>query len=511
MHDYRAEERVDVRRYTAAVRRSRGLIVAIVVAFTGIVLGVSLLVPDVYRSNAKLLLEESTGLLGESDAQSVERRLSTMEALLTTPNVLQAAAASLPGETEQSLEESISAESDPQANIITVEASDGDPQVAARMANAVASAFLDQRANVERELLEQTREQLERQVVELQGEPGADSQVAAIRARISELSVGEGSVGSDLRLAQAAEPSSTPASPRPFRNAVLAFFAALFIAVLVALGRDQFTPRVSSSRELGRLLDLPVLVGVPYVSRTGARRRSLSGAELEAYETLAASLRLTLPKDRSPHVILVTGTLHAEGKTTATARLGRALAQSGNRTVLVSADLRVPRLQEMFNLKLGVGLSDLLAQPSHGNGKFPASRMKRATHTVLREQVGRTRGRLDVITSGAKSQEPGRLITSDRMADFIAYMRTLDYDYVLLDAPPLIGIVDSQVLARHVDEVLLVNRLDQLTLEQVQESRDVIDRFPKRPFGVVVIGVRGDVSPYYLQARSPLLGESAPT
>lgn len=500
-----------MRRYTAALRRSRGLIVAIVVVFTGVVLGASLLVPDVYRANAKLLLEESTGLLGESDAQSIERRLSTMAELLTTPDVLQAAAASLPGETEQSLEDSISAESDPQANIVNVAASNGDPEVAARMANAVATAFLDQRTEVEGELLEQAREQLERQVALLQREPGNDSQISAIQERISELSVGEGSIGSDLRLAQAAEPPSTPASPRPFRNAVLALFGALFIAVLVVLGRDQLTPRVSSSRELGRLLDLPVLIGVPYVSHRGARRRSLSGAELEAYEALAASLRLTLPKERSPHVILVTGTRHAEGKTTATARLGLALAQSGSRTVLISADLRVPRLQEMFNLKLNVGLSDLLMQPSRGDGKFPPSRMKRATHTVLREQVGRTRGQLDVITSGSKSREPGRLITSDRMADFIAYMRTLDYDYVLLDAPPLVGIVDSQVLARHADEVLLVNRLDQLTLEQVQESRDVIDRLPKRPYGVVVIGVRGEVSPYYLQARSPLLGEGAPS
>lgn len=498
-----------MRRYTAALRRSRWLIVAIVAAFTGVVLTVSLVMPDVYRATAKLLVEESTGLFSDADAELVERRLSTMEALLTTPDVLGAAAARLPGETQESLEGSISAVLDPDVNIVNVSATNGDPRVAAEIANAVANAFIEQQAEVERGLLERTRDQLEEQLVELRSEAGADAEIAAIQQRISELSVGEGSVGSDLRLAQAAEPPSTPASPRPFRNAVLAFFAALFMAVLVVLGRDQFTPRVSNSRELGRLLDLPVLVGIPYVSRRGPRRRSLSGAELEAYEALAASLKLTLPKDRSPQVILVTGTLHAEGKTTATARLGQALAQSGSRTLLVSADLRVPRLQEMFNLKLDIGLSDLLAQPTRGGGSFPEGRMKRATRTVLREQAGRTRARLDVITSGSKSREPGRLITSDRMTNFVAHIRTLDYDYILVDAPPLIGIVDSQVLAGHADEIILVNRLDQLTLEQVQESRDVIDRLPKRPFGVVVIGVRGDVSPYYLQARPSLLEEQA--
>jgi Mrp family chromosome partitioning ATPase len=86
-------------------------------------------------------------------------------------------------------------------------------------------------------------------------------------------------------------------------------------------------------------------------------------------------------------------------------------------------------------------------------------------------------------------------------------VRGLEYDYVLIDAPPLFGIADSQAVARYVDEVLLVNRLDRLTLEHVDELRDVLDRLRLRPLGIVVIGARGEISPYYTQRRPGLFAE----
>jgi Mrp family chromosome partitioning ATPase len=95
------------------------------------------------------------------------------------------------------------------------------------------------------------------------------------------------------------------------------------------------------------------------------------------------------------------------------------------------------------------------------------------------------------------------------VASFIEQVRSLDYDYVLIDAPPLLGIADSQVLARHVSDMLLVHRLDRITLEHLAELRDVLDRLPSRAIGTIVIGVRGEVSPYYVARRGSLY-EDAP-
>jgi capsular exopolysaccharide synthesis family protein len=503
------EERVEVRRYLDALSRSRWTIVAVVVLMTGVVVTVSLLLPDSYRATTRLVFEQTTTAFGEADEASTRRRLATTETLLTSQQVLDTAARRVPGaEDGDDIAGKVTSSVEDDANIINISGSDEDPETAARIANAVAAAFLSEREEVERERLAQARQQLEDEIIALQGAPNADVQIGAIRERISELAVGEASAGADLTVAERAEPPSEPASPRPVRNGVLAFFGSLFLAILFVLGRDQLTPRVSGPRELGRLLDLPVLIGVPYVGGRRGRRRVLSGVELEAYQTLRSSIELTVSSDRRQHQMLMTGALHAEGKTTATARLGRAMAQAGHRVLLVSADLRVPKLHAMFNLPLGVGLADILAVLDWDTKTFDDDLLTRATHEVIGPAEGAARrGELHVITSGTKAKDPGRLVAGPAMKTFLEQVRGLDYDYVLIDAPPLLGIADSQALARYVDDVLLVNRLDRLTLEHVDELRDVIDRLHLRPLGIVVIGARGEISPYYMQRRPGLFAE----
>ena len=389
-----SEERVDVRRYHDALRRSRWLIASIVLGLTAVVVIVSLALPKVYTATTRLVLEETESVFSENNAESTRRRLVTIETLLTARQVLDAVAEEV-GESEDSLEGKVTSEVDEEANIVSISAEADDPDKAARIANAVAAAFLDERTRLERDRLERARANLEEEITRLEGTPNADVQIGAIRERISELTVSEGGAGSDLLVAERAEPPSAATSPRPVRNGVLALFGGLFLGVLIALGRDQLTPRVSGPRELGRLLDLPVLVGVPYVRKQvlGKRMRMLSGVEAEAYQTLRAALDLALPADEK-HVILVTGAVHAEGKTTATARTGRALAEGGHNTLIVSADLRVPRLHEVFDLKPGIGLADILTKLEHDGGGFDVGILREAIHP-RQQQTYKQRGHRD--------------------------------------------------------------------------------------------------------------------
>ena len=475
------------------------MIVVIVVAVTAIALVVSLSLPDTYVATTRIVLDEQASALTQPDASSTERELATINQVLTTPAVLDAAAARVPGVSAGDID--VTSSVDPQGNLISINVADQDPVTAARTANAVALAFLEERARRERQRIRSARATLESEIASLQGTPNADVQIAAVRERISELTVNEGSAGTDLQVAERATVPDQPSSPRPVRNSVLAFFAALFLAVLIALGRDQLVPRVAGPREIGRMLDVPVFGGIPYVSRRW-RRRVMSGAEIESYQTIRAALELVLPADQ-PRMLLVTGAMHAEGKTTATARLGRVLAQGGRRVLLVSADLRVPRLHEMFGLPLGVGVSDMLQALDWDDTVLFEELLVQSTNQVIAPgHVGR--GELHVFTSGSKVKDPGSLITSPAVASFIEQVRALDYDYVLIDGPPLLGIADSQVLARHVSDILLVHRLDRITVEHIAELRDVLDRLPSRAIGMVVIGVRGEVSPYYVARRGSL-------
>ena len=264
-------------------------------------------------------------------------------------------------------------------------------------------------------------------------------QIGAIRDQISELAVSEASAGLRPLIAERAEPPDAPASPRPFRNGVLAFFGALFLGVLVALGRDQLTPRVSGPRELGRLLDLPVLVDIPYVRRPQRRADAvLSGVEVEAYQTLRSSLELSSAGDRTP----ARDPGHRRAPRRGQDHRHRApraapSPRAGHRVLLVSADLRVPRLHELFGLPLGFGLSDILAVLDWTVGALDEALLgaRRSTSDRARCDARRRRGELHVITSGTKAKDPGRLIAGPAMRAFLERVRALDYDYVLVDAP----------------------------------------------------------------------------
>ena len=284
--------------------------------------------------------------------------------------------------------------------------------------------------------------------------------------------------------------------PAPLRNTALAIVLGIFLGVLVALGRDQLVPRIGGARELSRLLELPVLVSIPYVRRRlGRRTRVLSGIEYEAYQTLATAMRFALTPADGPHTILVTSALHAEGKSTVTTRLGRALAQAGQPTLLVSADLRWPTLHELTGTDLGPGLSDMLTSIEDGR---PTADVRSLLHQRIVGATGQRRGTLDVLPSGRKPDDPGELLSTAALDAVFDAIDELDYPYVLIDAPPLLGIADTQALARRASAVLYVARLERITLDNVVDADEVLERLGRPRVGMVVIGARSEVSPYYL-------------
>src|SRR5581483_1658349 len=289
-----------------------------------------------------------------------------------------------------------------------------------------------------------------------------------------------------------------PASPRPVRNGIVAFFAAVFLGVLIALGRDQLVPRLAGPRELTRVTERPVLMSIPFVRRHfGRQPKVLSAAEHEAYQTLQATLRFQLPPTEQ-RIILIASALEGEGKTTVTVNLGRALARAGHKTLIVSGDMRHPKLHERIGVPVGPGLSDILAALERDTSS------SRAAVPDLKELVQTqpgSRGNLHVLTSGERPSDPGRLLLSNALTRFIELLRGSPYAYVLIDGTPLLGIADSQSLAGRVDDVLIVCRLDRLSVEQIIETRDLLDRLEVSPLGYFVVGGRRMGSSYYYAAN----------
>src|SRR3954452_5364191 len=290
------EDSVEARRYLDALRRRRWLILLLAAAAVLGALVVSSWAPDRYKATASIVKQVTVGPYESVNVDALTRELSTIEQLLLSSDVLGRAAQRVHGESPGSVRGALQASVDPNANLIFVTATAGDPKRAADIANAVANTFIETQGAVVRRQYEQARAGLTQELRRVQGQPGASQQEQAIRQRLSELGVSLASAGMDLQIAEPATPPSQRSSPKPLRNAVIALFLGLFLGVLIALASDQLVPRVGGTRELGRLMDIPLLATVPYVRRRrGRRRRVLTGKEYESYQTLGTSVRFSLP------------------------------------------------------------------------------------------------------------------------------------------------------------------------------------------------------------------------
>jgi non-specific protein-tyrosine kinase len=494
-----SDQPIEIRRSLEALRRARGVIALVVIATTVAVVAVSLSLPKTYRASATIVFQTATTPFVSNDVSTRERTLQTFQRLLGTREVLAAAAQRLPGQTSESVGNKVTSSVDQNADIISVAALDRTPGGAARIANAVANAFLTKQRESSRSQLVAARAALADQLRSAQAQGASPQQLDAINQQLAALTVELASAGSDLELVPA-DPPTAAYTPRPVRNGVLAFFAALFLGIIAALARDRLVPRVGNPREVSRLLGLPLLVGVPFVRRRfGRRPKILRAVANEAYQTLQASIRFHLPATKQ-QVILITSSVEGEGKTSVAAGLARALARVGQKTLLISGDLRFPTLHEVFKTPLAPGLSDILVAAST-NGSRP-SELAAAIDESLQTVFGGVGDNLQVIPSGTRVPDPAKLLFSDALSAFFATVEKMEYQYVIVDGPPLLGIADSHALAQRVDSVIVVSRTDRATLEDLTELRDVIERLEVHTLGVVVVGARRTLTYAYAGASS---------
>jgi capsular exopolysaccharide synthesis family protein len=478
-----SDEPVEAGRYVDALRRSKLLIVLIVVPLTLLVYVLSAQLAETYRATSKIVLQAGADPLG-GDVESDERRLATIRTLLTTRANLRRAASRLRGETAATLKDKVESSVDPAANIVNVTATDDTARGAAAIANAVATSFLARERNVDRQRLARARASLVQALEAMEGRRGEQAAIerTAIRERLTDLNVNAASSGTELALAEAAQSPEGPYSPQPARNAIFALFAAAFIAALVVVARAHLRPRISGPRELSRMLGIPILAEIPFVRRRlGGRSNTLSTAEYEAYQTLLAALRMQLPPKRQ-QIVLVTSALAGEGKTEVTAALGLVLSQTGKRTWLVSADMRRPKLHELFDVAQAPGLAEVLASWRHDDDGASAVSASKGPSLASPGD-----GSLHVLASGRTPPDPAQLLASSALDAFLEQIRESDYDYVLLDGPPLLGLVDSQVLSQRVDGVLIVGRPPHLSPKNAVDLEQLLARLRVQPLGLVIV------------------------
>ncbi len=471
--DLPPEEAIDVGRYVNALRRSRILIAAIVIGLTALVLLLSLALPKTYTAQATILFDETPSVTATTDAQ---RQLATIQKLLMTRDVLALGARRL-GTSVASLQPKVQATVDPNANIVNISASASTPKAAAATANAVAAAFLARERAVELASLQTAKTRLTNAILRLAGTRGGKAEILLLRERLSELSVTAATAGNELQLADAARPPTKATSPRPVRNAAFAFVAALFIAVLVALGRERIAPRVGERRDLERLSGVPIVTEIPAAGR-GADG---AAAEREAFDTLAAVVEAQLPRQRQK-VLLVTSPLADKGKARVTAGLSRALAQSGETALVVDADLRRPSLEQLFGMERAPGLAEILAAARHGDTETAAGMIVEPPASASSRRTG-----ILAVLGAGEAASPS-LVSPDALAVLFDELRESAFTFVVIHAPPLLEPEGCRAWARHADALLVVSQLEKMSPNELVELREQLDQVDTTVLGHVVLG-----------------------
>jgi Mrp family chromosome partitioning ATPase len=172
----------------------------------------------------------------------------------------------------------------------------------------------------------------------------------------------------------------------------------------------------------------------------------------------------------------------------------------------MSADLRWPTLHQLVEVPAVPGLSELLVEYDEHGHSSELERLVRSSIVPL--ESGPRSGELDILPSGRKPSEPAQLLAGEGLTALFEMLTAAGYAYIIVDAPPVLGIADTQSLGRHADHLLYVARLDRITLDNLMDARDILDRIEARPIGVAVIGARSEASPYYVGTRTPALEDA---
>jgi capsular exopolysaccharide synthesis family protein len=492
--------------YLRVVRRHRLLIALVTIGCAAAAFAYAQTRPTTYEAEAQVSFQDPFQDLTFFNTNVVPAETPAVRAanaveLVTGPRVERRVAKdltrALPG---CSIDASVLVET----NNVLVESTCRTAADAARYANAYAGAARaigNQRA---RARIDRIADALADRIDEARKDPVAGvtgPQVAALQQDLSRVETLR-RAATPVRIVQPATPPDKTASPRPIRDAGIGFLVGLVLGLLAAFGRDAVDRRLRSTHEVHEELGLPVLgrVSNTALGYAGLARNGLppmGDADFEAFRMLRMNLAY-LARGEPVRSVLVTSGLSEEGKSTVSAALASAAVLAGQRTLLVECDLRRPCFARRFGIQPQPGLTDYLvgnagpqeilqtvelAEPAGVNG-------------AAGEEQARIAGTLVCIAAGSRVNNPAELLIAERFADFLDEV-TKAYDLVVLDASPMLAVVDPLEILPRVDAGIVCVRAQKTTREQARAARAALSTLPQRPMGAVVTGMRrGDPDAY---------------
>jgi len=312
---------------------------------------------------------------------------------------------------------------------------------------------------------------------------------------------------SNARVVDPAKVPQRPYKPNIPRSTGLGLLTGIFFGATFVIVQERADRTIQAPGETQMLLNVPELGIVPaeaagrrlrlhYASAATVAQEAAAAEEDAANSTLPARIELTMWQRRPspvaesfratlvsilfsgengnrPRVMVVTSANPSEGKSTVVSNLGIAVAEVNQKVLVIDADLRKPRLHDVFNLKNDRGLSDLL-------------RSKDSISAALEGAIQQTTiPDLYVLTSGSRTLAATSLLYSNRMPELLQKLRT-EFETIFIDSPPMLQIPDARVLGRMVDRVILVVRAGKTTRDAAMAARQRFSEDGTRMLGTIL-------------------------
>lgn len=294
----------------------------------------------------------------------------------------------------------------------------------------------------------------------------------ALLQRYKEIGVA-GTVGaSNITIVDAAKVPNLPSSPNMPLNLLLAMLAGVAISALIVLALEQIDDGVRSPEDVRGYLKLPLLGTVPKAGNTPLReldnpKSHISESYFSVRSTLAFATNHGLPR-----TLAVTSTREGEGKSTTALALAQVIGRSGKRVLLIDGDLRSPSQHRFLGLGNDAGLSNLLA------GEDDLAKTVQAT-----EQRN-----LSLLSTGPLPPSPAELLSNDRMGELLgAFLK--QFEHVVIDAPPVLGLADAPLIGRSVEGLVYVIEAENTPRRAAQGALERLRGVGNRLFGVVITKV----------------------
>ncbi len=471
-----------------AILRRRWYALLLIVLVPAAALAFSLAQEEKYTAKTVVLFSDSGGVgLASSDP---EREAASNVELLSLEATKQGAERRLGG--RRAAAEDVVVVQEGQSNLLSIEATDPSPRVAARTANAYAAEYVAFRRDAELRGIETELRFVRQELVR------GPADASLLRQRLVQLNAQRAAGGSGVaRMVSAAEPPGSPSSPKPVRNTAVGVIIGLLLAAIAVLLLERLDPRLKSPEEAEAALERPIL-GLVRRSRDLAHPVADS-VPVSGFDDFLA-LRSFLPymsRDGDVRSVVVTSGAPGDGKTTVAWNLSAAAASPDARVLLVEGDLRKPTLAAALEMRPTRGLSDVLAGAASIEEVVQAVAIRNVNDSSAPARI------IEVVFAGGAGgpSAPADQGAWERFGTQINSLKQT-YDLIVIDTPPMVAVPDAVMLLPHVDGVIVIGRVGNTPRAALARLKEQLVTVDAQAVGLVVNSVATEDGYGYGYGRS---------